>query len=235
MFEAVKVFVCQFHPVSRLFSLPGHERCRRPVCSIFWVVNSKMCFELLQFYSVSNLHFFAILFWYCVCTLYQHVFVNGMSHVWCRHEWRWRVPTRPSPDWKKVYDSDSGRLWRHLIRWFRWYDSNDPPKQSGDSGLLVCHVEILKAEEIDEVVPAARSFGFNNTSICDSFIQFHSFGTSRPFKIFLIATACISLCTTWIVWRHSHAESGPYPDMVTVKLYGYWVIAPFNCNVDPFC
>lgn len=188
-----------------------------------------------NFYSVSNLHFFAILFWYCVCTLYQHVFVNGMSHVWCRHEWRWRVPTRPSPDWKKVYDSDSGRLWRHLIRWFRWYDSNDPPKQSGDSGLLVCHVEILKAEEIDEVVPAARSFGFNNTSICDSFIQFHSFGTSRPFKIFLIATACISLCTTWIVWRHSHAESGPYPDMVTVKLYGYWVIAPFNCNVDPFC
>ena len=91
-------------------------------------------------------------------TLYQHVFVNGMSHVWCRHEWRWRVPTRPNPDWKKVYDSDSGRLWRHLIRWFRWYDSNDPPKQSGDSGLLVCHVEILKAEEIDEVVPRGVEF-----------------------------------------------------------------------------
>lgn len=86
MFEAVKVFVCQFHPVSRLFSLPGHERCRRPVRSIFWVVNSKMCFELLQFLQCIKFaflcHFILVLRVYIVATCLCKWHVSCLVSPW---------------------------------------------------------------------------------------------------------------------------------------------------------
>ena len=148
-------FLCANFIQSQGCSLcPGKNVAGGQFAVYFELWTPKCVSNCYNFYSVSNLHFFAILFWYCVCTLYQHV--SCLVSPWV---------TMTSTDQAQSRLEESLRFRQrqtleapNSMIPVRWYDSNDPPKQSGDSGLLVCHVEILKAEEIDEVVPRGVEF-----------------------------------------------------------------------------